>query len=218
MLAHKLVGRKLSNKLNITTTELYSGKENFTLNDPLYYSALKHLETLSRYNIFYVDVPGTVEEIEEVIDRFDTHVAKGRGIIVFLDHVLLVNGKEGDMERRILFDLMSMENRQKKLKKITFVNLCQLNREIENVERRITPDLHYPTKRDIFGADAMYQFSDVVLITHRPEMLNIKNYGPNGIPTEGRIFWHFIKIREGDPFIAIMKNDLKHNSVTDWTQ
>ena len=105
--------------------------------------------------------------------------------------------------------------RSKKRIPSTFIILSQLNRSIESTERRENSDMHYPIKADIFGADALYQFSDVVMVTHRPEMLGIRSYGPNRLPTQNLIYWHYLKVRDGDPCIAQMKNELHLNKVTE---
>jgi hypothetical protein len=86
------------------------------------------------------------------------------------------------------------------------------------VDRIQNPDLHYPMKTDMFGADALYQYSDLVLISHRPEMLGIQKYGPSGLPTRDLIYWHYLKVRDGEPIIAQMQNNLKHNQVLEVTQ
>jgi hypothetical protein len=111
---------------------------------------------------------------------------------------------------------MVMMNNLKKSLKISFILISQLNRDIENSERIENPELHFPKKKDIFGGEAMYQFSDVVLISHRPELLGISYYGPYKWPTKDAIYWSFIKLREGEPFIAKMRNNLKYNEVLDW--
>ena len=93
--------------------------------------------------------------------------------------------------------------------------MSQLNRGIEAVERKQNKALHYPQKSDVFGADALYQYSDIFLISHRPEMLHLKTYGPNDLPVKDLIYFHFIKTREEGPFIARMGNRLKYNQVLD---
>jgi len=221
MLAMKIIGRKLSKELKLSTSQLYSGEKDYVLDDETYNRALSIAKNkISKYDIHYVDKPGNVEQIKNTIlsfclSRNNNGKNSEHGTIVTLDHALLVNGKSSELERRILFDLMIMMNSLKKSLKISFVLLSQLNRKIEESERITTPDLNYPRKSDIFGADAMYQFSDVVLVTHNPKQLGIKFYGPEKLITDNRIFWHFLKIREGEPFIAIMKDNLKYNEVKD---
>jgi len=216
MLARNLVGRKLSNTLKKTTQELYSASDT-ELSEQDLDIIKEHLKRISKYDIHYVDMPGSVEQIRKTILAFclargNNSIDSEYGTVVTLDHSLLVLG-EG--ERQVLIDLMSMFNNLKKSLKITFIVLSQLNRNIESPERINNPNSHYPKKQDIFGSDALYQFSDVVLVSHNPRMLGIRYYGPNKVDTEGRIFHHYLKIREGSPFIAIMRDNLKYNEVID---
>jgi hypothetical protein len=46
-------------------------------------------------------------------------------------------------------------------------------------------------------------------------MLGIRAYGPKRWPTDNAIFWHYLKVREGEPCIALMENDLAHNQILD---
>jgi hypothetical protein len=55
----------------------------------------------------------------------------------------------------------------------------------------------------------------MVLVSHRPEMLGISQYGIPKYETEDKVFWHFLKIRDGDPFLTIMDNNLKYNTITE---
>ena len=96
------------------------------------------------------------------------------------------------------------------------VIVSQLNRGIENVDRIQNKNLHYPQKSDVFGADALYQYSDIFLVTHRPEMLNLRAYGPSDLEVKDVVYWHFLKLREGEPFIAKMRNNLKYNQILDF--
>lgn len=222
MLAMKIIGRKISKGLGMTTIDLYSGKENNNLSDGDFNKALELAKNkIAKYDIHYVDTPGNVEQIKKTIlsfclSRNNNSKDSDHGTVITLDHALLVNGKGGDLERKILFDLMVMMNELKKSLKISFILLSQLNRSIEAPERITNPDLQYPRKADIFGADSMYQFSDVVLVSHNPKQLGIKYYGSNKIPTDEKIFWHLLKLREGMPFVAIMRDNLKHNEILDW--
>ena len=111
-----------------------------------------------------------------------------------------------------------MFNDLKKKYKGLFIILTQLNRSIEASERRDENKnqiLHFPTKGDIYGGDSLYQFSDIVLVAHRPEMssISLTKYGPDEWNTHNKIFFHYLKVREGEPGIAIMTNDLKNNNI-----
>ena len=75
------------------------------------------------------------------------------------------------------------------------IMLGQLNDKIEQPERISNPYLHYPKKTDIHGSKSVYQIGDNVIIIHRPELLQIKNYGPRHYDTEGIVFFHVLKSR-----------------------
>ncbi|HAV24927.1 MAG TPA: hypothetical protein DCX01_02000 [Bacteroidetes bacterium] len=213
MLSSRLVARKLSNKMKITTQQLYSASENFSLNDNYYMNAVQESRKLNKYDIYYVDIPGSVKALEATVIKFSKEI--GKPVIVMLDHTLLVKKAGGAQDRDLLYDLMAMFNGLKKLIKVAFILISQMNRNIEASERIQNPDLHYPKKQDIFGADACYMYSDIVVVTHRPEMLGIRTYGPKRWPTDDAIFWHYLKVREGEPCIALMQNNLAHNEILD---
>jgi len=213
MLSSRLIARKLSNKMKITTQQLYSASETFSLNDNYYMNAVKEARKLNEYDIYYVDVPGSVKSLEATVLKFSKEMAKP--VVVMLDHTLLVKKAGGAQDRDLLYDLMAMFNGLKKQIKVSFILISQMNRNIEASERIQNPDLHYPKKQDIFGADACYMYSDIVVVTHRPEMLGIRAYGPKRWPTDNAIFWHYLKVREGEPCIALMENNLAHNQIVD---
>lgn len=216
MLARRLVGRKLSKKLNLSVKQLYSaemmGARNLTAEDWKFANdyVAKHL---SKYPIFYVDQSGSISQIRQtIIQHFSTKKVK-RGTVVMLDHSLLVKRLKGQSQLDALYELGEMANELKKLYPVIFIFLSQLNRGIEAVERIQNPELHYPQKSDVFGADALYQYSDVFMITHRPEMLGLETYGPQHLPTGNFLYWHYLKVRDGDPMIAQMANNLKFNRI-----
>ena len=216
MLGSKQVGRKLSQRLKKTTSELYSGtdeiRESFTDSD--YADIVKHAQEIEKYPIFYVDSPGTIEEIRNtIIDFSQSEVAKDKWLIIILDHTLLTKGKVGDKERETLFDLQRMFMEVKKYGKNTIIQLSQMNREIEDKDRITNPTLHFPVRRDIFGGDSVFQASDYVIVLHRPEVLGIDLYGPNSWSAKNLVFMHFLKVREGEPKILVFENHLKHNTL-----
>ena len=63
MLSYRQVGRKLSNKLHQTTSELYSAETD--LSDDSLIKVEKAADRIKKYPIYYVDTPGTVEEVGE---------------------------------------------------------------------------------------------------------------------------------------------------------
>jgi len=220
MLARRLVGRKISKKLGKSVKQLYSAdledvEYNLTKED--YDAAVEYCrDNLSSYDIHYVDITGNVDEIVATIEDFCLREEnRFKGVVVTLDHSILVKKKSGVDERNTLFELGSALNELKKRHKVLFILVSQLNRDIEHVDRITNPDLHFPLKRDIFGSDSLWQFSDMVVVSHRPEMLGISKYGVPKYETENKVFWHFLKIRDGEPFLTIMDNNLKYNTITE---
>jgi len=202
-----------------TTSELYSGVEDTKakLTEDDYLKLVEEAEILQKYPIYYVDSPGTVEEIRNtIIDFYRRPEIIGKWLIIILDHALLTKGKTGDRERDILFDLQKLFMEFKKYSKNTIIQLSQMNREIEEKDRITNPTLHFPVRRDIFGGDSLYQASDYVIVLHRPEILGIQAYGLSGWPVENLIYMHVLKNREGEPKILVFYNNLKHNSIEEY--
>jgi len=226
MIAMKQVGRKISSKLGLTVGELYSSKE--SLSDDTFSKVTDVADEISdTYNIHYVDVPGTVEEIYKTILHFAGNKLKNDpdiGIVIMLDHTLLTKGRQRDSEREILARLYRMFMTVKKQVKCIAIVLSQLNRNLESSDRLSNPLLHYPMKKDIFGSDAVFHGSDYVLITHKPFMLNLQTYGPNNLPImnpmnsqQAMIYWHLIKNRDGESGLVLsMTDSLKYNKVDEY--
>lgn len=221
MVARRLVGRKISKNLAMTVKQMYSADlENRSANmtQRQYEQAVKYAEQIVDAPVYYVDMPGTVEEIANTVEYFGVihPETKGKKILVSLDHSILVRKNPGADQLATLYDLAGTFNGLKKKIDSSYLILSQLNRGIETVDRLQNKNLHYPQKSDVFGADALYQYSDVFMITHRPEMLNLRTYGPDDLDVRGIIYWHYLKTRDGDPFIAKMRNLLHINRVTDF--
>lgn len=217
MLSSRQVGRKLSFRLKKTTQELYSAdySEN-KLSDEDFRKVQKEVKDIKNYPIYYVDVPGTVNQIKDtVIDFSKRDDVKGKWIIVILDHTLLVKGMSGETERITISNLQKMFMELKKILKITIIQLSQMNRSIESTDRIENPQLHFPMRSDIFGSESIYQVSDYVLVLHRPELIGItgRKYGKKRLETNGLVYMHFLKIREGEPKVLCFKNDLKYNNL-----
>lgn len=221
MMARRLVGRKISKRLKMTTTQIYNADtEDPTKNikEDTYNKAVNYVLDIKDMPLWYVDIPGTVQEIKNTIEYFAMGMECNidRGVLVTLDHSILVKKFGEQNQNQVLYELAAMFNELKKKIKASFVIVSQLNRGIEAVERIQNKNLHYPQKSDVFGADALYQYSDIFMITHRPEMFNLRAYGPTDLPVNGIIYFHFIKTRETEPFIAKMRNNLKYNQVLDY--
>lgn len=212
MLSSRQVGRKLSSKLRLTTAELYSA------NNDLDNESLAKVEETSQqiksYPIYYVDTPGTVEDIASTIDYFYENKAKGKKFIVILDHTLLVEGQSRESALQVISDLQKLFIKVKKLPNTTVIQLSQMNRNIETPDRINNPSMHYPMRSDISSADTIFHASDYVICIHRPELLNIQQYGPNRLPVNNKVYLHLIKNRDaGQCSILEFDNDLKYNNL-----
>jgi len=220
MLARNLVGRKYSRETGKTVQQIHSGKQGYDVTDEDFRRILAAQEKVRHLPIFYVDEAGTVDDIRRTIIKFAKKNPK-KGLIVTLDHTVLVNGRQGEQERLVLMDLVKMFKKAIKYfakidKNFSVILLSQLNRSIEELDRTGEPGIqNYPKKKDIFGGDALYQMSDIVMVTMNPFQMGIDMYGPNRWETKGRLYFHFLKVREGEPVIAVMQNKLFVNEVKD---
>jgi len=223
MIARRLVGRKISKNLNMSVKQMYNAdlaEPTKNLTKAQYNKAIDYAFSIKDNPVWYVDIPGTVQEIKNTIEYFAMGMEENldRGILVTLDHSVLVKKMGEQKTLEVLYELSAMFNEMKKKIKSSYVIVSQLNRGIENTERIQNKNLHYPQKSDVFGADALYQYSDVFMVTHRPEMLNIpeNGYGPEDWAVKDIIYWHYLKTRDGDPMVAKMRNLLKYNRVIDY--
>lgn len=197
MKASRIVGKKLSYKLSKSTTELYNSSYDTTVNDDYFNKVKEAANEIKKHEIYYVDNAGTVEEVRNTILHFNKTIAKNKWLIITLDHTLLTKGKTGEAERNIIADLQYMFIEIKKYDKNTIIQLSQLNRDIESSERITNRYLHFPIRKDLFGSDSVYQASDIVMVIHRPELLQIEEYGPgkHSLPTKNLIYLHIIKFK-----------------------
>lgn len=211
MVGFRQVGRMLSNKLKITTSTLYSSTE--SLDDSTLKKVIDVTNQLKEYPIYFVDNPGTPQQIEQTILAFYQDKVKNtnKHFVIFYDHSLLTK-RIGS----VLETIQELENvfiSVKKLPNTSIVQLSQMNREIEKPERINNVMSHYPMRSDLSSSDAMFQASDYVFVIHRPELLQIEEYGPMHLPTHNKIYLHLLKNRDaGKPCILEFENDLAHNN------
>jgi len=213
MLSSRQVGRKLSYKLKKTTSELYSASEKGLITDEEYEGIQKEAKTIMSYPIYYVDSPGNVAEIATTIKFFQDTLAKGKWLVVIIDHTLLIRGSGTGGEREIIVDLEKELIGAKKVGKTSIIQISQMNRNIESPERLNNSSLHYPQRSDLSSSDAVFQGSDYVIVIHRPEVLGLLSYGYNNLPVKDCVYLHFLKNREGDLKILKFINDLKYNNL-----
>lgn len=221
MLARRLVGRKISGMMKRSVKQLYSAeKEGNITDDDIAFIESEVAKNITKYDISYVEIPGNVQEIADVAEDFiklKTFENTATKVVITLDHSILVKKLKGS-ERDTLTELMASFNElKKKYPNMLFILLSQLNRNIEKEERKkpFGPErnLHFPQKSDIFGSESLYQFSDAVIVFHRPELLGLQTYGVKAWPTKDIVYCHHLKARDGLPKITRFENKLSINQL-----
>lgn len=212
MVGFRQVGRTLSNKLRKTTSYLYSAYE--SLDDKTFTKVVDVTNQLKNYPIYFVDDPGSPAQVGATIRAFYDEYVKdtGKYFIIIYDHTLLT--KQVGTAIETLSELEREFISIKKLPLTSIIQLSQMNRNIEEPERRNNPSSHYPMRSDLSSSDAIFQASDYVIVLHRPEQLNIHEYGPNRLPTANKVYLHILKNRDaGRPCILEFENDLAYNNI-----
>ena len=212
MVGFRQVGRTLSNKLRKTTSELYSSYVD--LDDKTFGEIVNVSNQLKKYQIYFVDDPGTPSEIgNTIIAVYNNYIKnKNKYFVILLDHTLLVKRNGSTLET--MQELEEVLIKVKKLPLTSVIQLAQMNRNIEDPSRINNMLLHYPMRSDLSSSDSIFQASDYVLVIHRPETLNIQEYGPKRLPTKNKVYMHLLKNRDaGKPCILEFENDLAYNNL-----
>lgn len=212
MVGFRQIGRTLSNKLRRTTSDLYSSQQD--LDDDTYQKVINVSNQLKNYPIYFVDSPGSPEQVRQTILSFYDKYVKGKHkyFVIIYDHTLLTKRVGTTIET--MSELQEVFIQIKKLPLTSIIQLSQMNRNIESPERINNSLAHYPMRSDLSSSDAIFQASDYVLVIHRPEILNIHEYGPDHLPTKDKVYIHILKNRDaGKPCILEFENDLMYNNL-----
>lgn len=212
MVGFRQIGRTLSNKLRRTTSDLYSSQQD--LDDDTYRKVINVSNQLKNYPIYFVDNPGSPEQVRQTILSFYDKYVKDQNkyFVIIYDHTLLTKRVGTTIET--MSELQEVFIQTKKLPLTSIIQLSQMNRNIESPERINNPLAHYPMRSDLSSSDSIFQASDYVLVIHRPEILNIHEYGPDHLPTKNKVYIHILKNRDaGKPCILEFENDLMYNNL-----
>lgn len=212
MVGFRQIGRTLSNKLRRTTSDLYSSHQD--LDDDTYRKVINVSNQLKNYPIYFVDNPGSPEQVRQTILSFYDKYVKDQNkyFVIIYDHTLLTKRVGTTIET--MSELQEVFIQIKKLPLTSIIQLSQMNRNIESPERINNPLAHYPMRSDLSSSDSIFQASDYVLVIHRPEILNIHEYGPDHLPTNNKVYIHILKNRDaGKPCILEFENDLMYNNL-----
>lgn len=212
MVGFRQVGRTLSNKLRRTTSTLYSSETD--LDESTFKDVINVSNQLKKYPIYFVDNPSTPTQVNNIIRWFYNKYVKdtNKHFVIIYDHALLTKQEGSTIET--ISELERVFIQAKKLPLTSVIQLAQMNRNIEQPERINNPLSHYPMRSDLSSSDSIFQASDYVIVMHRPEILNIQEYGPNHLPVNNKVYLHMLKNRDaGKPCILEFENDLMYNNL-----
>ena len=212
MVGFRQVGRTLSNKLRRTTSTLYSSETD--LDESTFKDVINVSNQLKKYPIYFVDDPSTPTQVNNIIRWFYDKYVKNtnKHFVIIYDHALLTKQEGSTIET--ISELERVFIQAKKLPLTSVIQLAQMNRNIEQPERINNPLSHYPMRSDLSSSDSIFQASDYVIVIHRPEILNIQEYGPNHLPVNNKVYLHMLKNRDaGKPCILEFENDLMYNNL-----
>lgn len=209
MIARTIAMRELSGAMKKTMKQLAScGDE---LSDDDIDTAIRYTQEHGKRNIWTIDKPMTVKEIEAKIEEC---IAKfNMPFIITLDHSVLVSKSSSEKDQfDTLHNLAKMMTRLKKYP-VMFIVLTQLNREVESIERQ-KPGTYgnYIFDSDIYGGDALLQHADIVLGINRPSKYNLRVYGPEKYQVSPKhIVVHYLKNRNGQAGqFSFFEEDFQH--------
>ncbi len=174
--------RKLKDYVRLTDVETNSCKE--------------VLESFRNRKEFYIATTGNVRQIYWTVERI-ANMYPDHKLVVSLDHTLLSKklNERNDGELQASTAVLGIDIRTDF--NAMFIPLGQLNQNIESEDRILKPAMHYPGKKDIHHGSQMWWACDNVLINHRPQVLNIQQYGIDKLSTKHLIHGAMIKSRKG---------------------
>lgn len=223
MLARSIALREISGQTGINVRRLTSVAGQVTDEDLK--SAYDYCRENKFREIYTWEKPLTVEKMREKIFQF--YESKEKKMIVTIDHSLLLRKSASEKENKdILYNLGYMLAETRRQLPIIFIALSQLNREIETVERVRNASIgNFVKDSDVFGADALLQFTDILIGINRPAKYGITLYGPpmpfhederyrKGIPVDiNSLAVHFLKVRSGEPCLTMFQADFAKSRI-----
>lgn len=211
MQAKRLLVRKASAKFKESYRNILSADA--PLNPEMIHAIREYFrDELAARNIYYSDKPLTVDEYEEYM--YLLYRTFKKPILSVNDHAILFKRTTELDNTKLVYNLCERENIIKREIPCIQINLSQLNRDIESTDRRKVAIGHYPIKADIMSADSLFHVSDLLMVNHKPKLLNLLQYGPEGLPCGDKdIYWHFLKARNGETGMKRMVADFKNMTI-----
>ena len=203
--------RSYGAKLNTSYSELISAYKKMT-KDRFNY-VVDQSKYLHNNSLFYVEASGNTKVMLDTVDKF-ANKFKNSKLVIMLDHSLLVKYLSEKSEVELMVSVAQLALTLKKRYKAMVIILSQLNSDIERPDRITNPMLQYPIKSDLFSSKQIFHIVDNQIIIHRPELLQIQEYGPNRFPTDKLVAMHVIKSRfAGKIGVLRFRQDFDHSNL-----
>jgi archaellum biogenesis ATPase FlaH len=193
-----------------------------------YYNSLKD------DRIFMVQEKVTPKSFREGVIKFAEDNRDKKGIIISLDHILLIAGND---KKAVLDEVVECMNELKLIYgNLYFIILSQMNRDLlKRVDEKSNKTT--PNSGDLFGSDFMQQAASYSIIIFNAFKVGINQYmkvdpafydylsehfgeedkkkNKVSFETLGKLFYHVVKVREGDSvFKDIFIEDMEMDSET----
>lgn len=212
MLSRNIALREISGNINVNVRRLSS--VGTTVTDQDMEAAINYCKANSHKEIYTYERPLNVEKMREMIYHF--YSVKQKPVLITLDHSLLLKRSASENDRiETLYNLGNMLAETRRQLPVSFVVLSQLNRDIETTERLKPGSIgNFVKDSDVFGADALLQFTDILIGINRPAKYGLQFYGPEKIPVENdTLMVHFLKVRNGEPCLTRFKADFAKSKI-----
>ena len=214
------VGAKMGKSYSYLLSSEMQDKKSETYNrltDEEYHAALEQMNKLKERKIYYTKTSGNRKQMYDTIYKVKS-LHPDCQLIISLDHTHLVKKAEERNDLDLIAALAQDQiNWIRDFEKPMVIDLGQLNGDIEDIKRRENRLLHYPIKGDIHGSNQIFWACDNVVLFHRPELINISEYGPDRRITKDLIHGAIIKTRFGKTGNIWLKSELDRGRIVDYT-
>jgi replicative DNA helicase len=182
------------------------------------------IEKMNKVPWSLIAKPCTLEQIEGVVDDcFKKFDKKGDlKVIISIDHSLLIKKSKNRNSHQTIAAYGDLMTELKKKYNVIIFTLSQLNRNIEEGNRKIPGRAeNYPNTSDISTADALLHHADFLMILNRPSDFNLRLYGPDKIiipENKNYVACHVLKNRSGEQFIIHMRANYENYEFIEMTE
>lgn len=183
--SYEMPGRDLAIRAFISATQS-SKKHLIVRNKALSNSHEKAIdETIEMYRnarIKVIDEPTDIYNMERLMYIYmedEKKVVKDPLFLFTVDHSILTRNLPGDSTFDTLHKLGELATKVRKQGNVIFIILSQLNRSIEEpIRSKPGTAANYPNSADLYGADALLQHADMLILIDNPAMRDLLTYGP----------------------------------------